>query len=601
MSGSSARATPPSVRTIARVLGPDVWALKASFARAYAVTLVGVAAGVVAPWIVKLVVDFLVRQSSGDPARPIDGWWTRLTGGAGASSPEAIVLGLGLAFLTVSLVGALAEAGDGLLTARIKEQLGVRLRDRMLGHLQSLPPTVRTTHRSGELVLRLVGDVDNVVRLNTKTLPLLTRHSATGLFTLIGLVWLSPRVGLSCALALPVLGLLVRYHGRRVGEATRRKRRREGEVSALAQEIVRGLPVIQALGATSLVRERFAQVSRDSLQSGVVAARATARLECTFEVARALAIGSVTVGGALSVLRGHLSVGELTLLAAYVTNLLRPIDKVNDLIEATSRGLIAGERIVKFLEQVPLVVDAPDALVLTRATGRLTLDDVWFTYPGEAERRPPVLRGASLVLEPGTLTVIVGPSGAGKSTLFSLLVRIFDPTRGTISLDGRPLPSIAVESLRAQFAVMCQDLHLFSGTLREAVTMGAGTVDVDRVWGALADVAMDAFVRSLPRGLETALGEDGLNLSGGQRQRLSLARAILLERPVLLLDEPLANVDAESARVIREALRRLRRSCTCVAITHEASLVSEADAVFRLEGGELVADSGRRSVLEVVR
>jgi ABC-type multidrug transport system fused ATPase/permease subunit len=194
----------------------------------------------------------------------------------------------------------------------------------------------------------------------------------------------------------------------------------------------------------------------------------------------------------------------------------------------------------------------------------------------------------NLRLQPGELAVLVGASGAGKSTLLSLLVRLFDPTEGTILLDGIPLTMISIDSLRRQIATMAQDTRLFAGSIRQAVGPVEGTIADERIWDALALVAMDGFVRGLPERLDTALGEDGVNLSGGQRQRLSLARAFLLDRPVLLLDEPLSNVDAESEAVIVAALARWRSGRACLAITHRLTLFQHADVIYRLQDGRLI-------------
>lgn len=563
------------LRQVVATFGADLWAQRRTFAAANAVTLVAVVANALAPWPLKWIIDGL------------------LAGGAS----DAQVLRFGALFLAIAVVGAIAEAADGVMTARIRERLSLGIRDRMLAHLQTLPPTIRTTHRSGELVLRIVGDVDQFTRLWTKTVPLLVKFVATSLITVGGMAWLSPWVGLACLAFLPALVALVRVHGRRVGQTSRVKRRREGEVAAVAQEVVKGLPVIQALGATEGARRRFNEVSREGLRAGVLAADAAAGLERSFGLARALVTAAVTVGGALLVVRGWLTVGELTVLGAYVTQLVRPVDKVHDLTEAVSKGLVAGERLVTLLNERPLVVDAPQAKSLERARGHVALHDVWFSYPADGAARPSVLRGVSMTLEPGRLTVLLGASGAGKSTLISLLLRLFDPISGAIWLDGRPLDVYTLASLRAQFAVMTQDLHLFSGTLRQALAVDAAHAE-SRIWDALAFVALDGFVRALPSGLDTPLGEDGANLSGGQRQRLSLARAFLLDRPVLLLDEPLANVDSESAAVILHALQRLRVGRTCVAITHESTLVAHADVVYRLNHG-LVVEEPRPRALEL--
>ncbi|MEZ5291091.1 MAG: ABC transporter ATP-binding protein [Vicinamibacterales bacterium] len=571
--------TPPrpgAAREAVMTFRHELWALRRRFAAAYLVTVTAVGAGLLGPLLVKVMIDWLVtgRRPGLLDAGPAAGW-----------PPDAVAALLGAALVVTGIAGALAESGDGLLMARIRERLALVIRRRVSTHLQTLPPTIRTTHRSGELVLRLVGDVDQLTRFFTKTLPLLVRHVATAILTLGAMLWISPGVGVAAALALPALVLLVRRHGRDISRTSRLKRRRDGEVAALAQEIVRGLPVLQAMGTTGGAAARFDTVSADSLRAGVEAARAATRLERTFELARGVAIAAVTAGGALVVLRGRLTVGELTVIAAYVTQLLKPIDKINDLIEATTRGLVAAERLSGLLAERPAVSDPAHPRTIGLARGRLELDDVWFAYPGPGPS-PFVLRGVTASFEPGSFSVVLGRSGAGKSTLFSLFVRLFDPASGTVRLDGHPVPALALADLRAQFAVMTQDLHLFSGSIRETLS-GVAAVPEGALWDALARVAMDGFVRRLPHGLDTVLGEDGVNLSGGQRQRISLARALLLYRPVLLLDEPLANVDRESARVILEALASLRIGRTVIAITHETDLAAYADHVYRLDEGRL--------------
>jgi ABC-type multidrug transport system fused ATPase/permease subunit len=311
-------------------------------------------------------------------------------------------------------------------------------------------------------------------------------------------------------------------------------------------------------------------------------------MERTLRMVHGAATALVVGVGAVMVLRGYLTLGALIVLSSYLTQLLRPIERLNDLAETASKGLVGGERLLYLLDQQPAVKDAPDAVTVDRARGIIELSDVWFAYASNGRRRGTVLRGVNLRLHPGELAVLVGASGAGKSTLLSLLVRLFDPTAGTVRLDGIPLTRISIESLRRQIATMAQDTRLFAGSIRQAVAPGDGSIDDARIWAALAQVALDAFVRGLPEGLETALGEDGVNLSGGQRQRLSLARAFLLDRPILLLDEPLSNVDAESEAVIAAALGHWRRDRTCLAITHRLSLFEHADVVYRLHDGRIV-------------
>lgn len=574
--------TRSSLRALVRTLLPEARPHWRGLAVAYLLELATVLTGVLAPWPLKLIIDHSLEH------RPLPGWLAPLDP---FLSPTTQVLWLTTVFVAVVALGAMTTARSRVTLARVRERLAVALRDRMLGHLQLLPPTIRVAHKSGELVLRLVGDVDLVVKLLTRTLPLLFRFVATALFTILALLWLAPREALLIVGLLPGLCLLVLRYGPRITAAARRKRRREGEVAGLAQEIIRGLPVMQALGSDRQARARFAELNSASLRAGVEETRLSAHLEWSLEAARGVAVGLVTGGGALLALGGVLTVGELTVLAAYVAQLLRPIDKVNDLAEATSRGVAAAERMAALLAQTPLVVDAPGAITLDGTRGVVELRDVTFGYPDTPSRAEAVLRGVTMTLHPGQLTVLIGRSGAGKSTILSLLVRLFDPTSGTILLDGRPLPAIAVRSLRAQIGIMTQDLHLLAGSLRETLAPHDRAVHDDALWQALELVAMAEFIRGLPHGLNTHLGEDGLNLSGGQRQRLSLARALLLDRPILLLDEPLANVDEISARVILAAIARVKQDRTCLAITHEPLLLDHADQVYRLHDGALLAET----------
>jgi ATP-binding cassette subfamily B protein len=435
----------------------------------------------------------------------------------------------------------------------------------------------------------------------------LFQNVATVLLILAVMLRLDLRLAAFGVVLVPALAAVIRHYSKRLWAASRDKRRHEGKISGLAQEIVRGLPVIQALGGERQARSRFERRNRKRLRAGVEETRVAVRMEQTLQIAQGFALALMTGAGALLVLRGQLTVGQLTVFAAYVAQLLKPIEKLNDLSETAGRGFAGGERLLALLAHEPAVTDAPGAVEVGRARGLIEFRDVRFKYPEEGgpandERAGLVLGGVDMRLEPGRLAVLVGPSGAGKSTIMSLLVRLFDPTSGDILLDGRPLREITLRSLRAQVAVMTQDTHLFSGSLRRALVPDGAEPSAERIWEALALVAMDDFVRELPRQLETKLGEDALNLSGGQRQRLSLARAFLLDRPVLLLDEPLANVDDASAAVILRALDRLRATRTCLAITHQTQLLDYADVVYRLDGGRVFAEeTPRRASLSGLR
>jgi ATP-binding cassette subfamily B protein len=506
---------------LARTFGPALASHRRAMASSFAFRMLAIGAMLVAPWPLKIIIDHVLSSRPLPPA---------LAPLLSRTSPEQMVILMAAAIVMVTAVRAFGEYLQLTTAARMRERLNVQLRDQMLAHFATLPPTIQTGHRSGELVMRLVGDVDLFVRLITKTLPTLVEYAVTTIATLALMFWLRPSLALISVVLVPGLVALMRYFGAQLGAASREKRRREGEVAALAQEIVRGLPAIQALGGEGHARERFRQLNARSLDAGRQATQVAAAMERTLRLVHGLATAVVVGIGAALVLRGALTLGELIVLSTYLTQLLRPIERLNDLAETASKGLVGGERLMWLLEQPPAVTDAPDAVVVDSARGVIELRDVWFSYTGPERHRGAVLKGVNLTLSPGRLAVLIGASGAGKSTLLSLLVRLFDPTEGTILLDGVPLRRIAIDSLRRQIATMSQETRLFAG-------------------------------------------------------------AFLLDRPILLLDEPLSNVDAESEAVIAAALDRWRVGRTCLAITHRLSLFDQADVVFRLQDGRLVEHS----------
>jgi ABC-type multidrug transport system fused ATPase/permease subunit len=275
-----------------------------------------------------------------------------------------------------------------------------------------------------------------------------------------------------------------------------------------------------------------------------------------------------------------------------MSQLLRPAEKANEQVSSIIRGFTRGEKLLELLQQYPLPEDHPDALELEHTQGRIELRSLAFAYPladaGRAAADDFLFSHVNLQIEAGSLCVLVGASGTGKSTLLNLLLRLYEPSQGEILLDGVALQHITLSSLRRQFAVMVQHTHLFAGTFREALASADAHSDAE-LWQALQQVALADTVTAMPGGLDAPLGEDGLNLSGGQRARLALARAFLLDRPILLLDEPTANVDPASRDLILDVLDRIRRGRTCIVITHQPEVVARADRVLHLINGRIMA------------
>jgi len=561
---------------------PALWPHRRALAIATACTLFASAMTLLAPWPLKYIIDHAL---TGGPLPTLLAAFM-----ADFSSQELIVV-MGAAAALIAMLGALCSALEKNIEARVRERVTVELRDRVLAHIQSLSTNYRTRDRTGELALRLVDDVNQVVRLLTKSAPITVRHLITSVLIFVMLLRLDLGLGaLGIAISAVLVGL-ARFHARALSDATRRKRNGEGTVAALAQEIIRGQPSVQALGAEQTMRERFGAENRVSLEAGVAETAAAVAMERTLQIGNGAALALIAVVGGLRVLDGTLTVGDLTVCLAYVVQLLKPIEKMNDLAGTTARGIARGEKLIQLLDRPPAVIDPPGAVALRRARGAIEMRGVCYVYPPDApgESPRPVLERIDLRLAPGSFTVLTGASGVGKSTLLHLLLRIIEPTAGEISIDGLPYAGVRLASLRMQFAVMLQETHLFAGSMRRGLQPPQAQVSDARMWSALAQVGLEDTVRALPQGIDTHLGEAGANLSGGQRARLSLARALLLDRPILLLDEPLANVDGESQRIIVDALARLHPGRTCLGVSHQPALAQIADRVLHLDEGGLHA------------
>ena len=554
-----------------------------SLSASYLLGLCAVAAAVLAPWPLKYIIDnVLANEALPAPLQPFQQHF---------DAGQLILLLAGLAAL-IAILGALCTAAEKNINARVREKMALEIRASTLDHITRLSLSSNTAHRSGELVMRLVTDVHHVVRLFTKTLPLVIRYLLTTLIVLGAMFWVAPQMG---ALGLGILlfmVLLVRVYAGALQRASRNKRRNEGKVAALSQEIISGLPGIQATGAEARVRTRFIDTNKISLHAGVRETRVAVNMERTMKIANGAATALIIGAGGLLVMAGKLSLGELTICISYIHQLLKPVEKINELASAVARGTIRGEQLIQLLQQQPEIIEASHPLPLVKqpASGDIELKNLTFAYPAtqSGQAAAAVFENINLHLKPGSFTVLEGASGSGKSTLLNLLLRLYDPQRGEILIDGRPSTQLKIKDLRSQFAVMLQTIHIFAGSLREALQPPHRLLPDRHLWRVLKDVALDDFVSSLPQGLDTPLGECASNISGGQRARLALCRALLSARPILLLDEPLANVDKHSQQVIINALKKIKGQCTCLAVSHQAALRQCADRVIHLKNGHFI-------------
>lgn len=565
--------TPTLVQTLKRfwpALRPD----RGQVGLAFAASLLASGLSVLAPMPVKLIIDDVLHGR-----RPID---------LPALDAGQLALVLAGVAAVLSVLSALFSAWEKMISARLRERMTLSLRLMCLDRLMGLTPLCRGDDRSGELGLRLIDDVQQVARLFTKTMPVILRHLLTLAFTLTALACISPILGGAAFAIAAVLAVMVRLASRPLTRTAKAKRVQEGRVAGLAQEIIRALSFIQASGAQTQIREDFATSNRESLTAGVEETRAAVRLERAMQIANGLAVALIVGGGGWLALHGKVSAGDLAIAVLYLNQMLRPIEKINELASAVSGATSRAARLGELLDREERL-DQTGTHVAQRSAGEITLASPAFAYAdGRDFHYDPV------VIPARSFVSIEGPSGSGKSTLLMLLTRLFDPNSGAILLDGVAYADWDVTSLRQQFAISPQAPPLMAGTVRAWMQLGQADTHDALLWQALKAVSLAEVLRARG-GLDAPMGEAGSGLSGGEQSRLALARALAADRPVLLLDEPFANVDPVSARVMLSALEKQRGHRTIIVVTHQPLPAGMADVQLRMEAGRLSAD---RTILQ---
>jgi ATP-binding cassette subfamily B protein len=507
-----------------------------------------------------------------------------------------------LAIIVISGLRGLADYWNTIGFARVANRVLTQVRADLYRHLHGLSLSFHTRARGGDLLVRIMHDVNQLRDVVvTAVLPL----AADGLVLcgMVGvMIWLHWKLALLALMMLPLFGLCtVRLTGR-IQQASRSQRQRESAMAATAAETIAAIKVIQALSLEQRFGETFLRRNRESQKEDMKTARLTAGLARSVAFLVAASAAVVLWYGARLVLRGELTPGELLVFMAYLRNAFRP---VRDLAKYTGRlvkATAAGERVIHLLERTPEVRDLPGAVPAPPLRGAVQFVEVSFAYePGRK-----VLEELTFAVEPGQHVAVVGRSGIGKSTLASLLLRLHDPTEGQIRIDGRDIREFTLASLRGQISVVLQDSVLFAAGIGENIAYGTVETKFEAVEAAARLAGAHEFISILPQGYDTVVGERGATLSGGQRQRIAIARAAIRHAPILIFDEATAGLDEENERIVLESLHRVSRGRTTFWISHDLRLASRADVILYLEGGrvlergthaELIRAAGRYAVL----
>jgi ATP-binding cassette subfamily B protein len=550
------------------------------------------------PWPLKFIFDriFNVGKSKHHVSKLLD------LQALNELEPTTLITLAALAIVAITALRALASYSGTVGFARLGNHVLTEARGELYRHLQRLSLSFHNRARSGDLTFRLMNDISMLKEVVvTALLPFLVNLGV--LVTMIGaMFWLHWKLALLALSVLPLLGLWTIRLGRRIRQTAREQRKRDAAMADNAVETIGAIRVVQALCLETIFADGFLRRNRESRRADVKGARLTAALGRSVGFLTAASTALVLWYGASLVLRHELTPGDLLVFMTYLRSAFRPVQDFAKHTGRLAKAGVAGERVLDILERTPEVRDLPGAVPAPPLQGAVRFENVSFAYePGK-----PVLEHVDFAVQPGQNIALVGPSGIGKSTLLSLLLRLYDPTKGRVLIDGRDIRDYTLASLRPQISVVLQDTLLFAASVRENIAYGAPESTPEAVEAAARLANAHEFIQTLPKGYDTVLGERGLTLSGGQRQRIAIARAAIRQAPILVLDEPSTGLDGENERTVLDALRRLADGRTTFIISHDLHLAARADLIFYLECGrvfehgnhaELIRAGGRYATL----
>ncbi len=545
---------------------------KAMIAGAVVALIVAAAATLAIPNGFRLVIDKGFGQGGGD----IDRWFQYLFG--------------------IVIILALATAARFYFVSWLGERVVADVRSAVINNLLRLSPSYFEVNRPAEVASRLTADTTLIEQVVGTTTSVALRNIVTVIGGVGYLFTLAPRLTLLLVVAIPVaLGPIV-WIGRKLRDMSRKSQDRIADVGVIVSEVLGAMRIVQAFGQEKREGERFS----GAVENAFFTARRRIRIRALLTASIiAIMFGAITLimwQGALDVQSGRMTGGAIAAFVLTGALVAGAFGALTEVYGELVRGAGAAGRLAELLAEQPGIAAPARPVALPEPpVGRVAFDDVSFRYP----TRPEVsaLDNFSLAIEPGETVAVVGPSGAGKSTLFQLIQRFYDPESGTIRVDGVALPDADPEKVRARIAMVPQETVIFAASARDNLRYGRWDAGEDELWAAAEAANAAEFLRKLPDGLDTFMGEGGARLSGGQRQRIAIARAVLRDSPILLLDEATSALDAESERLVQDALEHLMQGRTTIVIAHRLATVRAADRTIVMNEGRIVEQGDHDSLV----
>ncbi len=534
-------------------------------------SLLGIGLNLLKPWPFKIIVDDFLR--AGSAIRSDWRTWIPL---------------LCLALVAIQLLWGIINWITNYLFVKIGLQALLNLRTDLYSYLQSLSLRYHDARRSSDSSFRVAYDSQSIQTIYNKGFTNIFASATTLIGTFVIMLRLDWRLTLVSLAIVPLIIGAIYLFAHRIRRESTSIQEQESAMLAQAQEGLSSIRMVHAFGREEFEVRQFHQQARQSLQANLRLTLTNVNSALVISTLMVVGTAAMYYIGTLHVLAGTLTLGSLLVFSAYLLMLYQPLESLTYTAWAMEGATAGAKRCFEVLDRQDDVVDSPNAIAIPLAAGAIAFKDVSFGYAGDRY----VLRDINLRIDPNQIVGLVGGTGAGKSTLFSLVPRFYDPTTGSITLDGHDLRQITKRTLRAQIAIVLQDTLLFSTTVRENIAYGRPDATEEEIIDAACRAQADEFIRQLPNGYASPVGERGGHLSVGQRQRIGIARAFLKNAPILLLDEPTSALDPATESAIMETIKELMRGRTTLIATHRLATIHGLDQIVVLELGRIV-EKGR--------
>lgn len=495
----------------------------------------------------------------------------------------------------IYLIGVIATYIEYRLLNKIGQRTVTRLRMDLFKKMEILPIKYFDTHQHGDLMSRYTNDIDKISDVLTDSLSDLLSSALTLVGIFILMLYISPILTLVAMITVPLMFLSAKLIVKQSKKYFKAQQETLGEANGYIEEMISGQKVIKVFGHEKKVEADFDKLNQNLRGKSEKAQLYSGMMMPIMQNLNTLNYVIITIAGALLAIFRGFDVGGLAAFLQYSRQFGRPINELASLYNNIQAAIAGAERIFEIIDENPEPEDKPDAITLTNIKGDVTMQDVYFGYKPEKL----ILKGVSLEAKSGEKIALVGTTGAGKTTILNMFPRFFDIKSGEITIDGVSTQDIKRENLRHSIAIVLQDTHLFTGTVRENIRFGRLEATDEEVEDAAKLTAAHSFIKRLPHGYDTMLENDGANLSQGQRQLLNIARAAVANPAILLLDEATSNIDTRSELLIQKGLDKLMEGRTSFIIAHRLSTVRNVDRILVLEHGQIIEQGSHKDLLEL--